>query len=122
MSFFLLVQCSVLPFPSSMARCQVLLSEMSASRRRDPCATISLARSLQKKGDTSRPKAGEPTHHTSASGSSVVAALHDYTAPAALLWCVGILTLGHGTPDGGHHVVPGAVAVGDDAVEMKSVF
>ena len=121
--FFLLVRWSDFRLPVIHGPVPILLSEMSAGRVRDSCATISLARSLQKKGGGHQStQAEEPPHHTSASGSSVVAALHDYTAPAALLWCVGILALGHGTPDGGHHVVPGAVAVGDDAAGMGSVF
>ena len=52
---------------------------------------------------------------TSKSASSVSTSLHDYTAPAALLRRVGILSFGYWAPDVGHHVVPGAVAVGDNA-------
>lgn len=56
---------------------------------------------------------------TSESRSSQVAVLHDYTASATLLWCVGIITLGHGPPNVGDHVVSGAVAVRDDAIGSK---
>lgn len=42
-------------------------------------------------------------------------ALHNYAAPVARLWRVRILSLGHRVPNAGHHVVSGAVAVGDDA-------
>lgn len=41
--------------------------------------------------------------------------LHDCTAAAALLRRVGVLALGNDAPDGGNHVVSGAIAVGNDA-------
>jgi hypothetical protein len=44
--------------------------------------------------------------------------LHDHTAAAGLLWRIGVLALRNSAPDGRNHVVPGTVAVGDDAVAM----
>src|SRR5690349_19018936 len=38
--------------------------------------------------------------------SPAVAILHDYTAPATLLWRVGVIALGDGAPNVGHHVIP----------------
>jgi hypothetical protein len=44
--------------------------------------------------------------------------LHDCAASTALLRSVRVFTLRNHSPDRWHHVVPGAVAVGDDAVDM----
>lgn len=48
------------------------------------------------------------------------ALLHDHTAATGLLWRVGVLALGDSAPDRGDHVVPGAVAVGDNALGRRA--
>jgi hypothetical protein len=45
--------------------------------------------------------------------------LHHQAASAALLWRIGVLALWHNTPDGRHHVVSGAIAVGNDASDAN---
>lgn len=45
---------------------------------------------------------------------------HHRAAPSALLRGVWIFALGDDTPDGGDHIVSGAVAVGNDAVQALS--
>lgn len=69
-----------------------------------------------------RPTAGSLS--TSRSGcckpvEAEIGLLHDNTATARLLWCIRILALGDRAPDRGNHVVPCAVAVGNDAVQSR---
>lgn len=48
------------------------------------------------------------------------ALLHDHTAATGLLWRVGVLALRDSSPDRGDHVVPGAVAIGDNALRRRA--
>lgn len=48
-------------------------------------------------------------------------ALHDNAAAATLLWRVRVLSFRNGAPDTRHHVIPGAVAVRDDAVKTREL-
>jgi hypothetical protein len=96
-----------------------ILPGTSSTESNDPRAVIPLAHSKKDTADTIRrcdSQGWKTALRTPSGGLSLVAVLHDYTASAALLWCVGVLSFRHRAPDAGDHVVPGAVAVGDDAV------